>query len=174
VAIDHVSLATHDMVATRAFYEGALGFRVVIHETLAIEEGGSVDHIFFDTGEGSCLAFMKWNGVAGVSGDFDTGINRGLGVPPGTFHVALRCSSLEALEARRTELLGKGLVIGAILPLHPYRSFFFDDPVNGLRLEYTTRIADYTEADKDPSKRILPMSIRLFYDACRVKQSSDF
>jgi catechol 2,3-dioxygenase-like lactoylglutathione lyase family enzyme len=167
LSIDHVSLATHDMGATRAFYEGTLGFRVVIHETLAIEEGGTVDHIFFDTGEGACLAFMKWNGVSGVSGDFDTGVNRGLGVPPGTFHVALRCPSLEALEARRQELLGKGVTVGAILPLNPYRSFFFDDPANGLRLEYTTRIADYTEEDKDPTTRILLMSIRLFHDAGR-------
>ena len=169
MSIDHISLATHDMGATRAFYEGTLGFRVVIHETLAIEEGGTVDHIFFDTGEGACLAFMKWNGVAGVSGDFDTSINSGLGVPPGTFHVALRCPSLEALEERRQELLGKGVTVGAILPLHPYRSFFFDDPVNGLRLEYTTRIADYTEADRDPKKRVLPMSIRLFYDSTKTR-----
>jgi catechol 2,3-dioxygenase-like lactoylglutathione lyase family enzyme len=155
------------MEATRAFYEGVLGFRVVIHETLAIEEGGSVDHIFFDTGESACLAFMKWNGVAGVSGDFDTGINRGLGVPPGTFHAALRCPSLEALEARRNELVGKGIVVGEILALHPYRSFFFDDPVNGLRLEYTTRIADYTEEDRDQKKRTIPMSIRVFHHAGR-------
>ncbi len=168
MAIDHVSLATRDMAGTRSFYEGSLGFRVVIHETLAISEGGSVDHLFFDTGDGACLAFMQWNGVAGVSGDFDTGINRGLGVPPGTFHVALRCSSLEALEARRKELLAKGVTVGAILPLHPYRSFFFDDPVNGLRLEYTTRVADYTEEDRDPEKRVLPMSIRLFYDATQT------
>jgi len=165
VAIDHVSLATHDMVATRSFYEGRLGFRVVIHETLEISEGGVVDHIFFDTGDGACLAFMKWNGVDGVSRDFDTGINRGLGVPPGTFHVALRCASLDSLEARRRDLLAKGVAVGDILHLHPYRSFFLDDPVNGLRLEFTTRIADYTEADRDPEKRVLPMSIRLFYVA---------
>jgi hypothetical protein len=88
---------------------------------------------------------MKWNGVAGVSEDFDTGINRGLGVPPGTFHIALRCSSLEALKARRAELISKGVSVGEILPLHPYRSFFLDDPVNGLRLEYPTRVTDYTE-----------------------------
>jgi catechol 2,3-dioxygenase-like lactoylglutathione lyase family enzyme len=172
VAIDHVSLATHDMGGTRAFYEGKLGFRVVIHETLAISEGGSVDHIFFDTGESACLAFMKWNGVNGVSDNFDAGINRGLGVPPGTFHIALRCHSLEALEAKRNELLGKGVAVGEILLLHPYRSFFFDDPVNGLRLEYTTRIADYTEEDQNPEKRILSMSIRLFHDAGRHERDS--
>ncbi len=72
---------------------------------------------------------------------------------------------MEALEAKRNELLGKEVTVGAILPLHPYRSFFFDDPVNGLRLEYTTRIADYTKEDQDPKKRVLPMSIRLFHDA---------
>jgi catechol 2,3-dioxygenase-like lactoylglutathione lyase family enzyme len=165
MAIDHVSLATHDMGATRAFYEDTLGFGVLIHETLAIEEGGTVDHLFLDTGESACLAFMKWNWVDGVASDFDTDINRGLGVPPGTFHVALRCHSLHALESKRNELLGNGVRAGEILSLDPYRSFFFDDPVNGLRLEYTTRIAAYTEEDRDPSKRIIPMSIRLFYDA---------
>jgi catechol 2,3-dioxygenase-like lactoylglutathione lyase family enzyme len=53
--IDHISLATHDMGATLAFYEGTLGFKVVIHETLAISEGGTVDHIFFDTGESATI-----------------------------------------------------------------------------------------------------------------------
>jgi hypothetical protein len=81
--------------------------------------------------------------------------------------VALRCASLDALENRRLDLLAKGVAVGDILPLHPYRSFFLDDPVNGLRLEFTTRIADYTESDRDPEKRVLPMSIRLFYDAGR-------
>jgi catechol 2,3-dioxygenase-like lactoylglutathione lyase family enzyme len=38
LAIDHVSLATHDMGVARAFYQGASGFKVVIHEKLAIEE----------------------------------------------------------------------------------------------------------------------------------------
>jgi hypothetical protein len=46
------------------------------------------------------------------------------------------------------------------------------DPVNGLRLEYTTRIANYTENDKDPTKRVLPMSIRLFYDAIRQGEAT--
>jgi hypothetical protein len=59
------------------------------------------------------------------------------------------------------------VIVGEILPLHPYRSFFFDDPVNGLRIEYTTRVAEYTEEDRDPKKRILPMSIGLFYYAGR-------
>jgi catechol 2,3-dioxygenase-like lactoylglutathione lyase family enzyme len=163
MALDHLSFGTTDMRATRAFYEGALGFPVVIHERMMVAEGGQVDHVFFDCGGGSCIAFMQWVDVPGVPARYEAGINRGLGVPPGTFHFAFRCESLAALEARRTELAGRGVKVGQLLDLPPYKSFFFDDP-NGLRLEYTTRVGTLSAADRDPSQRCFPVSLSLFTD----------
>lgn len=164
VAIDHLSFGTHNLAATRAFYEGQLGFAVAIHERMLVAEGGQVEHMFFDCGDGCCLAFMQWVDVPGVPADYDTGINAGLGVPPGTFHFAFRCASLAALEARRQELIERGVVVGELLDLSPYRSFFFDDP-NGLRLEFTTRLSDPGEADRDPERRQFPVALALFRDA---------
>jgi hypothetical protein len=110
---------------------------------------------------------MEWQGVPGVASDYDSGINRGLGVPQGTFHFAFRCPSLTALEQRRQELLDAGVVLGALLDLDPYRSFFFDDPVNGLRLEYTTRLRDLAASDRDPEQRQFPANLALFENASR-------
>lgn len=167
MTIDHLSFGTLDIAGTRAFYEGQLGFPVLIHERILIAEGGHVEHLFFDCGGDCALAFMQWVAVPGVPEDYDTGINAGLGVPPGTFHFAFRCASLAALEARRAELLARGVAVGDLLDLSPYRSFFFDDPINGLRLEYTTRLALPTAADRDPEQRQFPADLSLFRDAVR-------
>ncbi len=165
MTLDHLSFGTHDISATRAFYEGKLRFPVLIHERMLMQEGGTVEHIFFDCGGGCALAFMQWQAVPGVPNDYDSGINRGLGVPSGTFHFAFRCPSLEALEARRQELICADVLLGELLDLDPYRSFFFDDPVNGLRLEYTTRLRKPEAADRDPSQRQFPASLALFEQA---------
>lgn len=167
MTIDHLSFASRDLAATRHFYEGQLGFPVLIHEWMLMQEGGRVDHMFFDCGGGCALAFMQWIDVPGVPADPDTSINRGLGLPSGTFHFAFRCDNLAALEARRLALIERGVVVGELLDLSPYRSFFFDDPVNGLRLEYTTRLTTPTAADRDPLQRQFPASLALFEQASR-------
>jgi catechol 2,3-dioxygenase-like lactoylglutathione lyase family enzyme len=161
MTIDHLSFGTRDMPATRHFYEQQLGFEVLIHERMLIEEGGEVDHIFFHTGNGCALAFMQWHGTPGVATEYDAGINNGLGVPAGTFHFALRCDSLEALQVRHKELRSNQILVGPIIDLPPYKSFFFDDP-NGIRLEYTTRVAAYKAEDKDPVKRTFTVNLDLF------------
>jgi catechol 2,3-dioxygenase-like lactoylglutathione lyase family enzyme len=167
MTIDHLSFASRDLAATRHFYEGQLGFPVLIHEWMLMREGGKVDHMFFDCGGGCALAFMQWREVPGVPSDYDTSINRGLGLPNGTFHFAFRCADEPSLQSRRQELIERGVVVGELLDLPPYRSFFFDDPVNGLRLEYTTRLHQPGEADRDPLRRQFPASLDLFEQAAR-------
>ena len=165
MTLDHLSFGTQNLAATRHFYEVQLGFAVLIHEQLLIAEGGRVEHMFFDCGGDCALAFMQWIDVPGIPSSYDTGINRGLGVPRGTFHFAFRCVSQAALRERRQELQRNGVVVGPLLDLNPYASFFFDDPVNGLRLEYTTRWRPLTPADRDPSQRRIPASLELFEHA---------
>jgi catechol 2,3-dioxygenase-like lactoylglutathione lyase family enzyme len=165
MTLDHLSFGTHDIAATLGFYEGKLAFPVLIHERMVMQEGGTVEHVFFDCGGDCALAFMQWNSVPGVPSDFDSGINQGLGVPRGTFHFALRSPSLADLEKRRLELIAAGVVVGELLDLEPYRSFFFDDPVNGLRLEYTTRLRKPNASDRDPELRQFPASLDLFENA---------
>jgi len=167
MTLDHLSFVTHDISATCFFCKGKLGYPVLIHERMLMREGGAVNHIFFDCGGGCALAFMEWQGVSGVPNDYDNGINHGLGVPSGTFHFAFRCPSLEDLEARRHELIAAGVVLGELLDLNPYRSFFLDDPVNGLRQEYTARLRDPSPADRDPEQQQFPTSMTLFEYASR-------
>ena len=165
MSLDHLSFGTHNITTTRAFYEEQLGFPVLIHERMLMQEGGTMEHIFFDCGGDCALAFMEWRSVPGVASDYDSGINHGLGVPTGTFHFAFRSPSLAALEGRRQELISAGVVVGELLDLDPYRSFFFDDPVNGLRLEYTTRLRHPLAADRDPNQRQFPASLARFETA---------
>src|SRR5262245_65347867 len=93
----HVGLSTLDLDATRGFYEGVLGFRAVRCDILEFEEGGRIRHVFFDCGGGQMLAFMEPKGIPGVPERYDTGINRGLGVPDAFYHFAFRVDSHEAL-----------------------------------------------------------------------------
>jgi catechol 2,3-dioxygenase-like lactoylglutathione lyase family enzyme len=39
MTIDHLSFASRDFAATRRFYEGQLGFPVLIHEWMLMQEG---------------------------------------------------------------------------------------------------------------------------------------
>lgn len=76
-------------------------------------------------------------------------------------------ASLEALEARRHELIAAAVELGELLDLDPCRSFFFAAPVNGLRLEVSTRLRDPSTADRDPELRQFPASLALFVNASR-------
>jgi catechol 2,3-dioxygenase-like lactoylglutathione lyase family enzyme len=97
----HIGLATLDMKTTRAFYEGVMGFSVVVDERINIAEGGSVRHVFFDIGRDQLLAFMEARDVSGVPTRYDAGINEGLGVPASFYHFAFEAGSPAALAARR-------------------------------------------------------------------------
>ena len=54
----HIGLSTLDLDKTRAFYEGVLGFRPVVADTITIEEGGHLRHMYFDVGGGQLIAFV--------------------------------------------------------------------------------------------------------------------
>src|SRR6516162_7832774 len=55
----HIGLSTHDLDKTRAFYEGVLGFKPVVANTITIEEGGHLRHMFFDAGSTAALAHKR-------------------------------------------------------------------------------------------------------------------
>jgi catechol 2,3-dioxygenase-like lactoylglutathione lyase family enzyme len=131
----HVGLSTLDMDRTRTFYEGVLGFRAVRCDVIKVEEGGEIRHVFFDTGAGQLVAFMEPRGVPGIPAEYDAGINRGLGVPEAFYHFAFEIGSVEALEAKRAELLAKGVKVTPVVDHEWMKSIYFKDP-NGLLLEF--------------------------------------
>ncbi len=133
--LHHIGLATHDMEKTLSFYESVLGFPAVVCEMIHPETGGAIRHAFLDTGNGELFAFMECNEVEGVSDDFDAGINRGLGIGGGMFHFAFRVDDVAELEAKRTDLIAKGVEVGSVIDHGWCKSIYFKDP-NSLQLEF--------------------------------------
>src|SRR3984893_14742876 len=131
----HIGLSTLDLDKTSEFYEGVLGFKPVIADTIKIKEGGRIRHIFFDTGHDQLIAFMEAHGVPGVPAAYDAGINGGLGVPSVSYHFAFEAGSEAALQDKRDELLARGVEVTEIVDHDWAKSIYFKDP-NGLQLEF--------------------------------------
>jgi catechol 2,3-dioxygenase-like lactoylglutathione lyase family enzyme len=142
----HISLGTLDMNATRAFYEGVLGFKAVRCDIIKVKEGGEIRHVFFDTGARQLLAFMEPRGVPNVPVEFDGSLNRPLGMPEGVYHFAFEAGTLAELEAKRTELIGKGVKVTPVVDHEWAKSVYFKDP-NGLLLEYSYLTREFNADD---------------------------
>jgi len=148
----HIGLSTLDLDKTREFYEGVLGFAVVVADTVTIKEGGRIRHIFFDTGRDQLIAFMEPRGVPDVPMEYDAGINRGLGVPASFYHFAFEAGSEAALTGKRDDLRAKGVDVTDIVDHEWAKSIYFKDP-NGLSLEYCCVLRNFTEDDATMQER---------------------
>ena len=142
----HIGLSTLDLDKTCDFYQNVLGFKPVRCDILRIKEGGQIRHVFFHIGRDQLLAFMEAQGVPGIPAEYDAGINRGLGVPSAFYHFAFEAGSVAALEAKRTELLAKGVQVSDIVHHDAAQSIYFRDP-NNISLEYCCMIRDMGTED---------------------------
>jgi catechol 2,3-dioxygenase-like lactoylglutathione lyase family enzyme len=148
----HVGLSTLDLDKTSAFYEGVLGFRPVVADTIQIKEGGRLRHLFFDVGRDQLIAFLEPRGIPDVPAEFDAGINRGLGIPAAFYHFAFEAGSEAALAAKRDELSAKGVEVTDIVDHDWAKSIYFKDP-NGLSLEYCCLVRDLADDDAKMRER---------------------
>jgi catechol 2,3-dioxygenase-like lactoylglutathione lyase family enzyme len=165
----HIGLSTRDLDKTRAFYEGVLGFKPVVADTINVKEGGHLRHIFFDVGHDQLIAFMEPNDVPGVPADYDPGINRGLGVPAGFYHFAFEAGSPAGLAEKRNELRAKGVETTDIVDHGWAQSVYFKDP-NGLSLEYCCMTRNLTEDDASMQERFtIPRGALELDDTLSVK-----
>jgi catechol 2,3-dioxygenase-like lactoylglutathione lyase family enzyme len=142
----HIGLSTLDLDKTREFYQGVLGFKPVIADTIKIKEGGRLRHIFFDAGRDQLIAFVEPQGVPGVPVEYDVGINRGLGVPASFYHFAFEAGSEADLANKRDELRAKGVGVTDIVDHEFAKSIYFKDP-NGISLEYCCFVRNFTKDD---------------------------
>jgi catechol 2,3-dioxygenase-like lactoylglutathione lyase family enzyme len=142
----HVSLGTIDINTTRSFYEGTLGFKAVRCDIIKVKEGGEIQHVFFDTGQGQLLAFMSPRGVPGAPVEFDGSLNRPMGMPEGVYHFAFEAGSQAELESKRAELIAKGIKVTPVVDHDWAKSIYFKDP-NGLMLEYSYITREFTADD---------------------------
>jgi catechol 2,3-dioxygenase-like lactoylglutathione lyase family enzyme len=148
----HIGLSTLDLDKTREFYEGVLGFKPVIADTIKIKEGGRLRHIFFDVGRDQLIAFMEPQGVPDVPAEYDAGINRGLGLPSAFYHFAFEAGSEAALSDKRDELCAQGVEVTDIVDHGFAKSIYFRDP-NGLSLEYCCFVRNLTKDDATMQER---------------------
>lgn len=149
----HVNLATLDLDATRDFYEGVLGFEVAAAGIYKVSEGGRFRHAYFDAGNGQLLSFIEPRGIPGVSENFETAIYPAVGVPDVFYHFAFAAGSPEDLAARREELRAQGLQVTEIVDHDWCHSIYFDDPVNGIKLEYACYTRELTDEDAELAVR---------------------
>jgi catechol 2,3-dioxygenase-like lactoylglutathione lyase family enzyme len=129
----HVAIATNDLDATHRFYTEVMGFELVHAEAAADpEQTGWARHLFYDTGNGECLAIWDLH-IEAVDG-FDPAISTGLGLPPWVNHVAFAAADIAALDAHRVRLVAHGY---DVLELdHGWcRSIYVNDP-GGTTVEF--------------------------------------
>ena len=125
----HIGLSTLDLDKTHDFYENVLGFKAVRCDIIKIKEGGLVRHMFSDVGHGHLIALMEPRNVDAIPADYDAGINAGLGVPGPFDHFAFESGSVDSLEAKRLELIGKGLTVTDVVDHEWAKSIYFKDPM---------------------------------------------
>jgi catechol 2,3-dioxygenase-like lactoylglutathione lyase family enzyme len=142
----HIGLSTLDLDKTRAFYESLLGFKVVRCDIIKIKEGGTIRHMFIEVGRDQLIAFMEPNNVDAIPTNYDPGINDGLGVPGPFYHFAFEAGSVPALEAKRLELIEKGLTVTDVVDHEWAKSIYFKDP-NGISLEFCCLTRDVGNED---------------------------
>jgi catechol 2,3-dioxygenase-like lactoylglutathione lyase family enzyme len=164
----HLGLSTLDLDKTRDFYEGVLGFKPVVCDTIKVKEGGEIRHMFFDTGRDQLIAFMEARGVNGIPAEYDTSINRGLGVPDAFHHFAFEAGSEAGLAEKRDQLRSKGIEVTDIVDHTWAKSIYFKDP-NGIALEFCCLTREFTADDAKMQDRFeLPSAKALNYAAMRT------
>jgi catechol 2,3-dioxygenase-like lactoylglutathione lyase family enzyme len=151
--LNHIDLGTRDMEATRAFYEGVLGFPLVRADLVEIGDDGVLKHFFFDLGDGQLIGFMSGEDVRGYPKEFDAGINRGLGLAQGVYHFAFDAESESDLERIKQHLISHGIEVRGPVDHEGWcKSIYFLDP-NGLQLEVCHRSRPLVADDAIPRVR---------------------
>jgi catechol 2,3-dioxygenase-like lactoylglutathione lyase family enzyme len=176
--VHHLGLATLDIDRTIEFYTTKLGWEVAWADILEPAEGGKIKHVFLNTGDGSLVAFMCPERVPGMPAEWATDINSAQGLPGAFYHFAFHCDDVPELEAKREELIGKGVDVTPVVDHEWCRSIYFRDP-NGLLLEYCTTVRAFTEDDKvmkhhnQPGPMVTdPADAKKVYKMLRGPQSS--
>jgi glyoxylase I family protein len=153
LGFNHIDLGTRDMDATRAFYEDVLGFPLVRADLVELGKRGIMKHFFFDIGNGQLLGFMSGENVDGYPKDFDSGINKGLGLMQGVYHFAFDADSVATLEATKARLEQHGVEVRGPVDHEGWsKSIYFEDP-NGLQLECCHLTRAFVPDDAIPQVR---------------------
>lgn len=127
----HVAYACRDAVENHRFYGEILGLPLLNTEVQRFGDA-CIRHMFYDTGDGSCIAFFELSG-AGEPAPLRTAVSTDLGLPLWVNHVALRADA-EQVAAARDRLEAAGIAVDMELDHGWCDSIYFTDP-NGILVE---------------------------------------
>ncbi|MBK9178033.1 MAG: VOC family protein [Acidimicrobiales bacterium] len=127
----HVAYACRDLAATHRFYDELLGMPLVHTEVKQLGDG-FFRHVFFDTGDGTSIAFFDVHGVGERPG-WSAAISTGNGLPVWVNHVAF------GADPARQEAVRARMAAAGVEPLmevdHGWcHSLYYLDP-NGIMVE---------------------------------------
>ena len=128
----HVAYACRDIDETNRFYVELMGMPLV-HTEVKTHEGGFFRHVFYDIGDGTCLAFFDVHGIGEREG-WSSAISTGNGLPVWVNHIAF------AADGERQEAVRARMDAAGVKPLmevdHGWcHSLYYLDP-NGIMVEF--------------------------------------
>jgi catechol 2,3-dioxygenase-like lactoylglutathione lyase family enzyme len=129
--IHHVAYACRDLQETHHFYAELMGFELVHTEVKDLGDG-FFRHAFYDTGDGSAIAFFDLHG-AGEDENWTSGVSTGNGLPVWVNHIAFGADE-ERMEGVRSRMDAAG--VDSLMEVdHGWcHSLYYVDP-NGIMVE---------------------------------------
>jgi catechol 2,3-dioxygenase-like lactoylglutathione lyase family enzyme len=158
--VDHVAKPTWKLAETVHFYQDILGLRLV-HAITAKgwgrvrERHADFVHFFFDTGNGSHIAFFYYVGTSQPS---EMAVPRGY-MAMGS-HTAWRVNSRAELMRWRERLVSHDVRVSDSVQHELFESIYFRDP-NHYPLEVTTALRALNEADNADAQLTISAAISL-------------
>lgn len=131
--VHHVAYACKDIEATHHFYEDLMGFKLIHTEVVPRPGGGLFRHTFYDTGDGSCIAFFDLHGV-GEAEDWRSDISTGNGLPVWVNHIAFGATE-EVQQAAKARMTAAGIEPLMEVDHGWCHSLYYLDP-NGIMVEF--------------------------------------
>ncbi len=155
----HVAYACRDLHETTAFYE-ALGFPLVHTEVTGQPGVGHqfLRHVFFDTGDGSCIAFFDLHGVGETEG-WRSDVSTGAGLPVWVNHVAFKADQ-DRQDQARAALVAMGKEPHMELDHGWCHSLYILDP-NGILIEFCRDTGGLPARTEDSRAEALAMLDRV-------------
>jgi catechol 2,3-dioxygenase-like lactoylglutathione lyase family enzyme len=137
----HLAFASHNTEATDCFYREAMGFTLSKVEVGPTPTGGWSKHFFYDTGDGSMIAFWEIHDEQ-IPSPPTTAISTGLGLPEWVNHVAFDAPTREDLDEHRSRLNRNGYDVLEVD--HGWCiSIYMQDP-NGIMVEFCHSTREFT------------------------------
>ena len=153
----HVAFASKDTEATHRFYTDAMGFKLEKVVMGASPEGGWAKHFFYDTGDGTLIAFWEIHDAddahrAGIK----TAISDDMGLAHHYNHLAFDAASLDELAAARDRWLGNGYDVVEID--HEFCVSVYTDDPNGIMVEFCCPTRPFDDDDRAEAQRRLVLA----------------